>query len=92
MILDNRWLLLFLLFAVFGGGCAPSHIQWINPENPNDDGTYAKTFCDLELGVVGSPEEGSTQDERDWSYRLFSYPEDLQRCMEAKGYEMDSSP
>jgi len=92
MVFGNQSLLFFLMFGVFCGGCMPSHVQWFNPENPDDDGSYAKTLCDLELGTVGSPEEGSAKDDRDWSYRLFSYPEDLQRCMEAKGYEMESSP
>ncbi len=92
MSIPHRWLPLLLVIGILEGACTPSHIQWVNPENPQDDGTYAKSLCDLELGLLGSPEEGSTKDEREWSSRVFSYPEDLQRCMKAKGYEMDSSP
>ncbi len=86
-----RYFLVAILFGLFSVSCMSSQIQWVNPQDPNDDGKYAKRMCDVELGLVGSPEEGATQDERDWNYRAFSYPEDLRRCMERKGYRMGST-
>ncbi len=68
-----------------------SQITWVNPADPTDDGKIAKNLCDVELGIVGSPKEGATKDDRDWSYRAFEYPEDLKRCMETKGYKMSSA-
>ena len=88
---DYRWLLIGLLMGSMGYGCMSSHITWVNPEDPHDDGAHAKTLCDIELGLVGSPKDGSTADERGWSYRAFEYPQDLKRCMEDKGYVMGSS-
>ena len=90
-MIGKPWVLLTVMLGLSQTGCMSSQVTGVNSADPTDDGKIAKTLCDLELGISGSPKEGTTNDEREWSSRAFDYPEDLKRCMETKGYRMSSA-